>query len=283
MTLPRLAKAKVNLFLHVTGKRDDGYHLLESLVCFPDCGDVLDVLPSDQLFLRETGPFAGKMGAWQNNLIIKAAQLLQKRGGVSQGAEIHITKTLPVASGIGGGSSDAATVLHLLCKLWDLKLSDQELQELGLELGADLPVCLYGKTALMSGIGDVISPINKVPNLGILLINPGVSVSTQDIFKELGPIKPKYDLPTLEKLSKDLLVRTLRECRNDLQAGAIRIVPSIKAVLAKLEALDSCLLSRMSGSGATCFGLFDTVRQAELAKDILHRDEPNWWLAATQI
>ncbi|MBL4740013.1 MAG: 4-(cytidine 5'-diphospho)-2-C-methyl-D-erythritol kinase [Sneathiella sp.] len=283
MTLSRLAKAKVNLCLHITGRRDDGYHLLESLVCFPECGDVLDVRPSDQLSLREAGPFAGKMGPWQDNLILKAAELLRRQYGVVAGAEIHINKILPVASGIGGGSSDAATVLHLLGKLWSITISDSELMKLGAELGADLPICLYGDAAIMSGIGEVISPVKSIPSLGILLVNQGVHVSTQDIFRSLGPIVPKTDLPKMEGLCKDAFIQALNECRNDLQAGAVRVAPSIGTVLAKLDGLDGCLLSRMSGSGATCFGLFDTVKQAESAKEAIQRTEPGWWLSVSHI
>jgi len=283
MILSRLAKAKVNLFLHITGRRDDGYHLLESLVCFPECGDVLEVLPSHRLSLQETGPFAGKMGPWQDNLILKAAEMLQRNYGIVEGAEIHITKNLPVASGIGGGSSDAATVLHLLVKLWNINASDQELMALGAELGADLPVCLFARAALMSGIGEVISPVKKIPSLGMLLVNPGITVSTQEIFRNLGPVVPQIDIPDMEGLSNTAFVQMLKECRNDLQAGAVRVAPSILCVLAKLEGLDACLLSRMSGSGATCFGLFDTVEQAELAKDILQKTEPRWWLSVSHI
>ena len=283
MTLLRLAKAKVNLFLHITGRRGDGYHLLESLVCFPDCGDVLKVLPSNRLSLQETGPFSGQMGPWQDNLILKAAGLLKRKYGVVEGAEIHITKNLPVASGIGGGSSDAATVLHLLVKLWNINISDQELMDLGAELGADLPICLYGNLAMMSGIGEVISPVKAIPSLAMLLVNPGITVSTQAIFGSLGPIVPKIDIPDVEGLSKGAFIQMLKGCRNDLQAGAVRVAPSISTVLSKLDGLDTCLLSQMSGSGATCFGLFDTVKQAELAKDILQKTEPGWWLSVSHL
>lgn len=283
MTLSRLAKAKVNLFLHITGKRDDGYHLLESLVCFPNCGDVLDVAPSNKVSLHEAGPYAGQMGGWQDNLILKAAKLLKRETGVTAGAEIHITKNLPVASGIGGGSTDAATVLHLLCDLWNIEISTQELARLGVELGADLPVCLYGRPAMMSGIGEIISPVEGLPTFGILLVNPGVGVSTQRIFKELGSFAPNIDFPSLEGLNKDSFIQVLKGCRNDMQIGAIRTEPSIEQVLKVLEGVDTCLLSRMSGSGATCFGLFDSAEQAELARDTLLTKQPTWWAMASQI
>ncbi|MBL4906021.1 MAG: 4-(cytidine 5'-diphospho)-2-C-methyl-D-erythritol kinase, partial [Sneathiella sp.] len=258
MTLNWYARPKVNLFLHVTGKRADGYHLLESLVCFPEGGDVLTITSSSNLELQESGPYSDKMGKASDNLVLRAAKLLQKELGISKGADLHLEKNLPVASGIGGGSADAAAALHLLCDHWDIDVPLSDLMKLGEELGADVPVCLESKPALMTGVGEQVSPVAALPPLYILLVNPGVPVATPKVFAKLKIVPEKTEIPDFSGSSIEDFIARLGRCRNDLQAGAMEIAPAIGETLSILEQCADVLLSRMSGSDATCFGLFET-------------------------
>ena len=281
--LKAIARPKVNLFLHVTGKRRDGYHLLESLVVFPEGGDVISVAPHRELSLKVAGPFSGMVGAAKDNLILKAANLLQKYGATAEGAEITLEKHLPVAAGIGGGSADAAATLQRLNDLWRLNLPLAQLAEIGLEIGADVPSCLLGRPALMSGIGEKLQEIKKFPKLNILLVNFGIMVPTGDVFKKLeirNISTPGFD-PTVGSVND--LTRELRKCRNDLQTPALELVPEIGDVLNAIEGLEGCHLARMSGSGGTCFGLFETANSAEAAARHIQTIHPDWWVLPTMV
>lgn len=281
MTRTKFARPKVNLFLHITGKRTDGYHVLESLVCFPSGGDRVSVTAGDRLSFTQTGPYAKNMGEAADNLVMKAALLLQQTYGTQNGAQIHLEKNLPVASGIGGGSSDAASVLHLLCDLWQLDVPLNDLCKLGQTLGADLPVCLHDGPALMSGIGEVITPVKSLPKLYILLVNPGVEVSTPAAFSKLTRIGGSPDAGSFDDLSCTDFIDRLKICRNDLQKGAIELVPQIGQALDALQSNDDCLLARMSGSGATCFGLYESLEAAEAAGTEIASHHQNWWVDAS--
>lgn len=270
------APAKLNLFLHVIGRRDDGYHLLDSLVVFARIGDELTAEPSASLSLDLTGPFAGLLGDAADNLVIRAARLLAAEAGIAPGAALRLDKRLPVASGIGGGSADAAATLRALNWLWDVRLPQARLERLAARLGADVPVCLVARPTRMGGIGERLEPAPVVPDCGIVLVNPGVPIATADVFRARdGAFSERAALPA-GWASAAAMAGDLAGLRNDLQAPAIRLQPAIGAVLAALEALPGCLLARMSGSGATCFGVFSSATTAEVAAAGLRA--PGWWV-----
>jgi 4-diphosphocytidyl-2-C-methyl-D-erythritol kinase len=268
MSQAEFAPAKVNLFLHVTGRRADGYHLLESLAVFPAMGDRLEATPADDLTLEITGPFGGTLAAEPDNLVLRAARALAP----GEGAALRLIKNLPVASGIGGGSADAAAALRLLARLWAI---DAGLHGIAASLGADVPVCLASRAARMGGIGELLRPAPALPPCGILLVNPGVEVPTPAVFKARQgafsqPATLPASWPTAAAMAADLQALT-----NDLQAPAIALQPVIGEVLAALAALPGVLLARMSGSGATCFALFPTAAAASAAATAI--TPPNWW------
>jgi 4-diphosphocytidyl-2-C-methyl-D-erythritol kinase len=277
-----LARAKVNLSLHVTGRRPDGYHLLHSLVAFPQIGDRLCLEPADVLELRLEGPFARDLdGPLSDNLILKAVRAFAETTGASlPGLRLTLTKRLPVASGIGGGSSDAATTLRLLEDYAGTYLEDEDLQALALSLGADVPVCLFPEPQIMRGIGDDLAPGPRLPDCGIVLVNPRAIVSTPDVFKALArPDNKPMPAPPDRFVSLADLAGYLARCRNDLQAPAIDLCPAIGEVLASLEAHERIAFARMSGSGATCFGLCETADAMAVERD-LRTAHPNWWIAS---
>jgi 4-diphosphocytidyl-2-C-methyl-D-erythritol kinase len=268
------ARAKVNLFLHVVGRRADGYHLLDSLVVFPEAADLLRAAPAKDLSLAVEGPFAATLAGEADNLVLRAAHRLADATGATAGACLVLEKNLPVASGIGGGSADAAAALRLLARLWNVDVPPG----LALTLGADVPVCLGQAPARMGGIGEVLAPAPALPDCGILLANPGLAVATPAIFRARAAAATGYSpAATLPAAWPDAaaMARDLAALSNDLQAPAIALCPAIAEVLAALSALPGCRLARMSGSGATCFALFDTPASA-LAAAALTR--PGWWI-----
>jgi 4-diphosphocytidyl-2-C-methyl-D-erythritol kinase len=264
------ARAKVNLALHVVGRRADGYHLLDSLVVFADLGDEITLRPDPGLALTIGGPMAAGLDAGPENLVLRAAALM---GG---GAAIHLDKRLPVASGIGGGSADAAATLRGMAQLTGRALPAAA-EVLG--LGADVPVCLQGHAARMEGIGEIVTPLD-LPEVAAVLVNPGFGVSTPEVFRALE----RRDHPGMGAIPRWSeaagLIDWLRGTRNDLEAAALRVAPGIGAVLAAL-AESGALLARMSGSGATCFGLYPSLAEAEAAAARLAR--PGWWVAPTRL
>lgn len=267
MTLTECAPAKLNLALHVTGRRADGYHLLDSLVCFAAVGDVVTLTPGP-LSLTIDGPFAAGLDADDDNLCLRAARLA---GGQ---AAIRLTKNLPVASGIGGGSADAAAVLRGLARM------GHPLPDRTERLGADVPVCIASVSARMQGVGEVLAPVPPLPPVHLVLVNPGVAVPTPAIFAGLD----RRDNPPLPPIpafaDAGALIGWLALTRNDLQPPAIVAAPVIAQVLAALDA-QGARLSRMSGSGATCFGLFADPAGADRAAAALARN--GWWAVATQL
>lgn len=270
----RIARAKINLALHVTGRRADGYHLLDSLVVFADLGDRITVTEAADLSLRITGPFGAGLPVDGRNLVMRAAQTMS--GG--RGAAITLDKHLPPASGIGGGSADAAATLHALADLWGLPLPDAEAV---LRLGADVPACLAGHSLRMTGIGETLHPAPGLPPLPAVLVNPGVEVPTPAVFSALACREnpPLPDLPALPDAAA--AARWLAAQRNDLEHPAQCRAPAITPALAAIAAVPGCLLARMSGSGATCFGLFATPDAAQGAAQALAR--PGWWVRATTL
>jgi 4-diphosphocytidyl-2-C-methyl-D-erythritol kinase len=274
----RLAPAKINLTLKVVGRRPDGLHELESLIVFADLGDRLSVAPGPNLSLTVSGPFSGALRSEPNNLVLRAAEALKARYGPQSGARITLEKVLPVASGMGGGSADAASALLALCRHWGLDPDRSELDRLALSIGADVPVCLLGRPAWVRGIGEEISPLRPFPQLDAVLVNPGVAVSTAEVFGALsGPFRSSADHPPAAP-NRDGLITWLSARSNDLEAPARSIEPAIGKVLETLGRCEGCGLARMSGSGATCFGLFDDRVSAQEAAIGLRNEQPNWWV-----
>lgn len=264
------APAKVNLALHVTGQRADGYHTLDSLVAFAPLGDVLRLSPAEGLSLVLSGPEAAGLPAGPDNLVLRAAALM----GPGPGARFALEKRLPAASGIGGGSADAAAALRGLAALRGQPLPG------GIErLGADVPMCLHPRPARTRGIGEQISPV-ALPALPAVLVNPRQELSTPSVFKALQSKEnpPLPEIPAFAGAAE--CIGWLAHQRNDLQAPALALAPVIGAVLAALAAQPGCLLARMSGSGATCFGLFATAAEAEAAGKALAAAQPGWWVGA---
>ena len=270
VTLSELAPAKVNLYLRVTGRRADGYHLLDSLAVFGPAADVLSADAHETLRLDVQGPFAPALAGETDNLVLRAAHLLAEAACVAPQARLVLDKRLPIASGIGGGSADAAAALRLLARLWGVPVP----ADLAARLGADVPVCLAARPARMEGIGERLGPAPDLPKFGLLLLNPGAAVSTPAVFRaRTGGFSKPAVLP-LAWPSAEAMAADLRPLGNDLEAAAIALCPEIADALAWLRALPGCLLARMSGSGATCFALFtnDAAAQAH-AEDV----PPGWW------
>jgi 4-diphosphocytidyl-2-C-methyl-D-erythritol kinase len=269
------ARAKLNLYLHVTGRRDDGLHLLDSLVVFTAAGDLVHAAPADDLSLSLTGPLAMALHGEPDNLVLRAARALATELGRSAQAHLTLDKRLPVASGLGGGSADAAATLRALCRLWHQPANPATLARLALALGADVPVCLASRPLRMGGIGERLEPAPELPDCGLVLVNPGVAVATASVFRaRAGAFSTEAQLPARWQ-DAAAMAADLRRLRNDLAVPARSLCPAIDAVLSALAAQPGCLLARMSGSGATCFGLFATPQIAAQAAPRLMRD--GWW------
>lgn len=274
----QFAPAKVNLALHVTGRRTDGYHLLDSVVVFADMGDWLEIVPDTTLSLQVTGPRAAGVPTDGRNLVLQAAALFPQ----ARGAAITLEKHLPHAGGIGGGSADAAAALRGLAALWGQPLPDAAAV---LGLGADLPVCVSGRPSRMAGIGEVLTPLPPLPPLYLVLVNAGVAVPTGPVFKGLA----RVDNPGLPAMpdrgwtDAGDFAAWLGDTRNDLEPPARRNVSVIDDVITAIGDSDDCLIARMSGSGGTCFGLFATEAAARAAAVALSADHPDWWVQAAAI
>ncbi len=272
------APAKLNLYLHVVGRRPDGYHLLDSLVAFADCGDVVSAEIAAGLSLTIGGPFAAALAVEPDNLVPRAARMLAAEASVTAHARLLLEKHLPVASGIGGGSADAAATLHLLTRLWGIAPDPAALSRIALRLGADVPVCLRGQPTRMSGVGEVLEPAPALPPCHVLLVNPGVAVATAAVFRaRSGPFSAPARLPEGWP-DAAAMAADLAGLANDLEAPARSLCPEIGEVLGSIAAQPGCLLARMSGSGATCFGLFAGLAAAQHAAGATARD--GWWVWA---
>lgn len=277
------APAKVNLYLHVTGRRADGYHELDSLIAFAGVGDTVTVWPADDLSLAVDGPFADRLPPAPDNLVLRAARRLARAAGVEAAAAITLTKRLPVASGLGGGSADAAATLRALARLWGLPADDGRMKDLALGLGADVPACLGGACAFVGGIGERLRPAPPLPPAWLVLAYPGVPLATAAVFAgRAAPFSrpaPFDDVPT----DAAELAALLAARRNDLTEAAAARAPAVGEALAVLEAEAGSLLARMSGSGATCFALFAGAGEAQTAAQRIATAHPGWWVAAAPL
>jgi 4-diphosphocytidyl-2-C-methyl-D-erythritol kinase len=276
------APAKVNLTLHVLGRRADGYHDLESLVAFAGVGDVVTLTPGAALALNVSGPTAAAAGDVADNLVLKAARAL---GALVAGLKLGrfaLSKRLPVAAGLGGGSSDAAAALRLLARANAIALDDPRLLQAARATGADVPVCLDPRVRRMRGIGEVLSEPLELSRLSAVLVNPGVAVSTRDVFAALT-LPPVGQAAQSDAPAGAALPDEIAKGHNDLEEPAIELEPVIAEVLAVLRKLPSCRLARMSGSGATCFALFDTTAAANAGARSLRVGYPAWWVRATTL
>jgi 4-diphosphocytidyl-2-C-methyl-D-erythritol kinase len=276
----RLAPAKINLALHVVGCRADGYHDLDTLAVFADRGDRVAVSPGDGLTLLVAGPLAGHAPPGAENLVLRAAKLLNEHANFSGGAVIRLDKHIPAGAGLGGGSSDAAAALHALNELWELRLGLDDLIALGGRLGADLPMCLVGRALRAEGTGERIAPHPGMPALPIVLVWPGKPVSTPAAFAGLER-RDNPPMPDLrEARTPAEMANWLQGCRNDLEGPALRLAPEIGDALASLRGTPGCLLARMSGSGSACFAIYPAAEEAERAASIVCQAQPNWWVQA---
>lgn len=275
-----MAFAKVNLDLRVCGRRADGYHDLDSLVAFAGIGDHLTLKRADRLKLVIGGPFGSTLSSDQSNSVVVAARALAAMLGRDADVEVILDKRLPVASGLGGGSADAAATLRGLIRLWNQPMESADLMPLARSLGADVPVCLGSSAARMQGIGDRLSPISLAADLSVVLVNPGEAVATPDVFRALEDISGSRSAESLDETGL-LAQRHLRESVNDLETPAIALAPIIETALDALRCQPGCRLARMSGSGATCFGLFGNATVRDRAVSTLAGSHPDWWVAGT--
>ena len=280
------APAKVNLALHVVGRRPDFYHDLESLVVFADLSDELEAVAAPGDTLNVIGPFAGAIGSGETNLVLRAVAAFRGRwpGRVASGLALTLHKNLPVAAGLGGGSADAAAALRLMVSLASSPVPAFDVAELAARLGADVPVCLLSRPCLMRGVGDIVTPLQDFPPCHLVLVNPLVPVVTADVFRRLE----SHDNPALPELPSPLtrpaqLGIWLEETRNDLEAPAIGLVRPIGDLIERLRMTSGCILARMSGSGATVFGLFGSSAQAHQAAHDLRDALPGYWVAAAPV
>ena len=289
MPLVEEGRAKVNLTLRVIGRRVDGYHDLESLVAFADCADRLTLAPGAELKLITTGPLAGDCGDASDNLVLRAARLLAERVPGLKLGEFTLDKVLPIAAGIGGGSADAAAALRLLARLNGLAPDDPRLLEVALLTGADVPVCLVSRASDMTGVGESLLPLS-LPIMPCVLVNPRVPVATKDVFAALGLRSGELLVGASDVLqssawpqdgaSLEDWVEALAENSNDLEVPATRIQPVIGEVLAALNATNGAWLARMSGSGATCFAIYENTAEAQRGAQKIRLDHPQWWVHA---
>lgn len=275
-----LARAKVNLWLNVVGRRADGYHLLDSLVAFTDLADDIEVGAASDLSLEVAGPGAASLHDEADNLVLRAARLLAGRAGLAPRAALRLTKRIPVAAGLGGGSADAAASLLALVDLWRVAMPEEELFDLAAELGADVPMCLAGRPALVAGVGERLAPAPRLPPCAILLVNPGLPLPTPHVFAarqgSFSAERPSPGAwPDLAAFGRELAARG-----NDLTDAAVSLRPEIASVLQVLRGSHGIVHAAMSGSGATCFGLYETVEAAQRAAAGL---PPSWWRHAGQL
>lgn len=282
--LRRLAPAKINLYLHVTGKREDGYHLLDSLAVFADeLSDIVTIEENGEGAFSASGPFAHALAGEdvERNLCVRAAKLYCETLGLAPDFNLHLEKNLPVGAGIGGGSSDAAATIHALEELYGRALPDRDKNLLS--LGADVPVCYRARACRFLGIGDVIRDIPAPPKLHILLVWPGAHTATKDVFgRGSWEYQRPVAFPQTYGTAQQFLF-FLHQTKNDLEESAIAVTPQIADALREIAVQKNCHLARMSGSGSTVFGLFDNAKDTVAARDYIALHYPDWWVKTAEI
>jgi 4-diphosphocytidyl-2-C-methyl-D-erythritol kinase len=269
------APAKINLALHVLGRRADGYHDLDSAVAFADVGDTVEISPAAYTQLIVSGPFAAEVPTTRDNLVLKAYEALASVNPLSP-MRLQLMKNLPVASGIGGGSADAAAALRGILKFSSVSIDTAKLNAIALSLGADVPVCLHNKACRMQGVGDRLSGLPQLPSKAIVLVNPLISCSTADVFRRMG-------LKAGDTYKSALDPTTPATWRNDMTSAAIAILPEVGQVLQSLQKHAPTHTVRMSGSGATCFALCDDIVNARKVGAAIKNAHPNWWVAPARL
>jgi 4-diphosphocytidyl-2-C-methyl-D-erythritol kinase len=275
------AAAKINLYLHITGKRADGYHQLETLAIFTDFGDLLRVTPSESLTLTVNGEFAADAGTGEDNLVLRAAEALRQEAGIRAGAALILEKNIPVGAGLGGGSADAAAALKLLMRHWAVILPEAQIMALAQRLGADVPMCLVGKPLIARGVGEQITPLAApLPPLHIVLVYPRRPLATQHVFARYR-MERQIATPVLNPASAEHIYASLSPTCNQLQPVAITLLPEVAEVLRALETAPGARCVRMTGSGSACFALTDTAEDAESLARAIRRGYPDWWVRAT--
>jgi len=283
-TIRIFAPAKINLYLHVIKQLSSGYHALDSLVSFADIGDEVTLSPSRNFSFEIDGPLSfGLKDQQGENLVVRAARAMAHEYEKPLNVAINLTKNLPLGAGIGGGSSDAAAAIWGLCAHWDIERNDPKLQDIMITLGADVPVCFHGHNARVRGIGDVIVPAPDFADLAIVLVYPGKPCATPDVFRRFDVQSVKHYMfeeiaVPQEFENHTALIDFLKRCDNHLEAAALQIVPDIQNALLRLARYESCLLSRLSGSGSCCFGLFEDTDKAVLAAKQIADENPDWWV-----
>jgi 4-diphosphocytidyl-2-C-methyl-D-erythritol kinase len=280
-----LAPAKINLFLHIGERRHDGYHALESFVVFAETADRLELVTAPEISLSIDGPFARGLAAEKDNLVLKAARLLESEFNRASGVHISLHKNLPVASGIGGGSADAAAALRGLDRLWSLGTTERDLLDVAARLGSDVPACLLSQPCWMEGRGERVAKLPALPQFPLVLVNPRVAVPTGPVFASLNA---RTGLGTIAPPPQPIanlwdLLAYLSDAGNDLEPPAAQLLPIIDDVLAALDREPGCALAQMSGSGATCFGMFHEAQYARGAAERIAQDHPDWWVRLTRI
>ncbi len=287
-SLQIFAPAKVNLFLQVTGKRADGYHALDSLITFADVGDVITIGPMEGFAFNIEGPYAGSFGAREKvatpdskNLVVKAVWTLARMVNRSPSFSITLGKNIPLGAGLGGGSADAAAVLWGLCRYWNIAPEMDILQDLMMQLGADVPVCFESQTRFIAGAGEKLSAPLELPEIYAVIINPGQPCATKTVFQNFaGTFSVPADRPSSFQ-DQETLFDYLKTTRNDLLPAALKVVPQIQNCLNQLENSDGCAVARMSGSGSSCFGLYKSEKEAEAACTSIKDTNPDWWVRST--
>jgi 4-diphosphocytidyl-2-C-methyl-D-erythritol kinase len=281
MLVRERAHAKINLALHVTGRRQDGYHELDSIVAFADVADVLTIAPADAVSLSISGPFSGDLSGDGENSVTSAFNLLREisrqQGAPISPVNFQLEKNLPVASGIGGGSADAAAALRGMIRHFELKITPDDLSRLALRLGADVPVCLLQQSSRMRGIGEIIEPVALVLPTAMVLVNPRIPAPTSKVFSSLN-LEPGQSFG-----AGIVNLHDIESWRNDLTAPAVALVPEIAEVIGSLNVQPEIICSRMSGSGATCFGVFESLGAAQTAAEAIAEKHPAWWVVATTL
>ena len=275
-TLEKFAPAKINLFLHVTGKRDDGYHILDSLIGFADFGDTITIAPSYTFLLNISGDnFSPDI---KDNSITKAVHLLSDKLKIKLPLSITLEKNIPIGGGLGGGSADAAAAVHGILEYAQESLSQEDIDAILLELGADTPICYARKPAYIKGIGEIIEPVSSLPRIPAILVYPNEFCSTAEIFQSFdGTFSQTAEHPKSFSDQKSFY-NFLQGQRNDLTEAAVKKIPEIGNILETINAQDGCIISRLTGSGSTCFGLFETPEQSANAAEKIQKEKPHWWV-----